>query len=161
MRPDTKKGVTLTEAMISTVLFTFLMTGLYASLEAGRLSFSTQSKSVTAQQEVRKAIDQLSRELRSVESASVSNSSSAASLSYTHPTEGTVSYTWTNDTGDPNAMRLLRTNSTSSRIIAQNISAVSFTNNLDNYIINITASADADMGGPAESFQLIKKIGVR
>jgi len=156
-----KNAFTLTEALVAVALFAFLMTGLYTTLYAGRLSFEIQNSSLVAQRYARNALDAMSRELRMVDNIAVAQSSSSVTVTCDNPLDGAVTYSWTNDPSSSSANRIIRTTAAATRIIAQNISLLSVTNNADNVVIDLTATGTDNTIGSPESIQLIKKIAKR
>ena len=52
MRLRKNSGISLTEVMIATVIFTFIMAGLYATLLTGRVAWQSYEAAVRAQRDV-------------------------------------------------------------------------------------------------------------
>lgn len=158
MKPAQCRGVTLTEVMVATVIFTFIMAGLYVTLMAGRVSWQSYEAAIAAQRGVRNALSVMSRDLRVADNLSVTPVTDGLVTTFTHPELGSITYNWSTAGADAN--RIVRQTSTGSRIIANDVSALSISPGADDITITITADVSAT-GGHDNNFQLIKKIARR
>ncbi len=68
-----RHGFTLIEALVTTIIFAFIMGICYTLLISGSDSWETNSARVELQQELRKAMDWISQDLRQAGSASITN----------------------------------------------------------------------------------------
>ena len=152
------KGMSLVEIMVATLILAFIMAGLYTTLLAGNVSWQSHSASVRALQETRKAISAITLDLRVGDSLILSQGATSLSLSFSHPGDGSVSYSWAT-TGD-DANQIIRQTSTTTRILAQDISAFSLLETPDDVTIDITSTVTSD-DGQVESFSLKKTVAKR
>jgi len=152
------KGVTLTEVMVATVIFAFIMGGLYTTLLAGNASWRNQEIAIRSQQEARKAAIQMARDFRIATGILITQSQNTVAVAFNLPGEGAVNYSW--DTSGGNANRIIRQNTTNSRILAQDISSLSIINSSNNVVIDITATTQSDRG-ESNTYQLVKKVAKR
>lgn len=67
----TKKGFTLAETSLTVFLFSFVLLGMYSIMLAGNNSYYMNSNYVDLEQQARKSVDKLVRELRSAKSSSI------------------------------------------------------------------------------------------
>ncbi|MBI5149864.1 MAG: prepilin-type N-terminal cleavage/methylation domain-containing protein [Candidatus Omnitrophica bacterium] len=67
------RGFTLVEAMVTVIIFTFILGICYTLLISGSDSWETNSARVELQQELRKAMDWIAQDLRQAGSASITN----------------------------------------------------------------------------------------
>jgi len=73
MLNQNKTGFSLTELMITLVIFTFLIAALYAVLTTGKASWQIGNAAIDVQQELRHSIDWIAEELRQSGSLAISN----------------------------------------------------------------------------------------
>ncbi|HDP16418.1 MAG TPA: prepilin-type N-terminal cleavage/methylation domain-containing protein, partial [Candidatus Omnitrophica bacterium] len=67
-----KKGFSLIELMIAVLIFSILLGATYSILSMSRASFQTGDIQLAVQQEVRKAMDKVAREIREASSVNLS-----------------------------------------------------------------------------------------
>jgi len=158
MKLTNKSGFTMTEVLISTVIFSFIMAGLLSVLLAGNASWTTNNAAVTAQREARKAITYMTSDMRVVSGASVSQTSDDVTLIFTHPNDGTVTYSWSTSGSDAN--RIIRTTSSAAKIVAQSITAFAVTDSTNDITIDLISTTQNNQG-QLQPFQLVKKIAKR
>ena len=68
-----KKGFSLIELMIAVLMFSILLGATYSVLSMSRASFQTGDTQLAVQQEARKAIDKVTREIREAGSVNLSS----------------------------------------------------------------------------------------
>ena len=156
-KPD-KKGLTLTEVMVSTVIFTFILGGLYATLTVGRISWQSYDSAVRAQRGARNALTVLAKDFRVAENVIVAQSPESVLLAYSHPDDGAVNCNWASTGGD--AGRIIRQTATSRWIIANDVSAFSVVETPDEVTMTVEITVDAGHGQD-NTFQLIRKVARR
>ena len=76
-------------------------------------------------------------------------------MSFTHPDDGTVNYSWSTTGNDANC--IIRQTTATSRTIARHISAFSVVQGTDDITMDLTATAEAVQGHDS-IFQLSKKV---
>jgi prepilin-type N-terminal cleavage/methylation domain-containing protein len=133
-------GFTLVEVMISVAIFALLMGALMTSLVTGRAAWEASQNGLEVQAQARSALWVLSKDLRQAGvTLDVAQSPTSVAITFSHPADGAVTYTWVKDpvTGLGDVTRLTASRT---RIIARNISAFSVTNNGTDVLINVTAT---------------------
>ncbi len=150
--------MSLVEVMVGTVIFMSMMAGAYAAFLTGNRSWSTYENNVALQREARGAILAMVPELREAESIVITQSSGSSTISFSTETLGSVSYSWSNSGG--NANKIIRTVGSATRTLAQNISALSFTNSSSAILVDLTATKTPSLGA-ATSFSLKEKVALR
>ncbi len=83
-----RKAFTLVEALISVLIFTFLIAALYQGLSTGTLSWHTQDNAVISKREARKALSKIARELRQASNPVVTQDGDSARIDFTNPDVG-------------------------------------------------------------------------
>ncbi len=152
-------GMTLVEIMVSTVIFVVIVAVLYAGLLAANNTWFVYRGTIETQRQARLAITKMVKDIREATNIAISQNSTSASISFTKPGYGDVSYTWTNQ-GD-NANKIYRQHGASSLvIIAQDITSLSFTNTGEAIIVALTAS-EVTGTGQSTSFSMSEKIALR
>lgn len=163
-----KEGFSLVEAMIVMALFSFVLAGVYFSMEVGQRSWQVNEARVEVQEELRKGMDFLIYELRqtgvngiidlaedgtSITFSLPSSVSSSGSIVWNSASPVTIAVT--ND-GTEN---LVRTQAGVSRVLARNISDVDFVQNGDSLDITLSAQ-EASANGPmfTRSFNVIVQL---
>src|SRR3989338_7485120 len=132
-----KKGFGITELMMSTAVFGFIMAGLCSMCYVGSVSWQSQSANANAQGQLRNALDVLCRDFRAGSGLAITQqTSSNVGFTFSKSGEGTVTYSWTNTGASAN--RLLRTTATGTRIVARDVSAITLTNNAADVLIDVT-----------------------
>ena len=153
-----QKGFSLMETIVSTAILTILVTAIYAALFVGNKSWVNNEANIKAQQEVRKGLVMMTKDLRVAKSVITTQNSLSFSLSFTHPNDGALTYSWASTGGS--AQQLIRQTATKTRIIAQNISAISLTETATNFTVNLTATVP-NANGKTNVFQLAKSVTKR
>ena len=157
---DLKKNnaLTLVEVMITTLILAVAIGAIYSSLSTGNVSWQKYTNKMATQTKARLALEKMSKELREGSSISISQTATSASISFTRLGIGTITYSWTNTGG--NANKILRTFGVVPTVLADYISALSFTNDAQSVTINITATKASALGA-SDSFSLKEKIAMR
>jgi hypothetical protein len=157
-RTGMDKGLSLAELLVSVLLFMFIVAGLFTALLASNKSWQIYGATVRAQQEVRKAISWMSRDLRIAENLQITPGTGSLTLTFSQPGVGTVTYSWITTGAD--AKRILR--QIAGRTlppwkVANNISAFSVSQSADDITVNVTATVAASRVQNS-SFQLAHKM---
>ena len=159
MKRKNIKGITLTETMVATLVFVFIMAGLYTTLLAGNVSWQNYEITVRAQQEARKAVTAMTRDLRVAGTLTFTEqTTSSVIFTFTHPSDGIVIYSWAT-TGE-NANRLIRQTTLGSRTVALNIFSFSITDSTRDITLDLTSTVGTAQGS-SSSFRLQEKVAKR
>ena len=158
MRTTQTKAITLVEIMVTLLIFSLVISGLYLTFMTGNRSWAVTSTSVLLQQETRGALLAMVKELREASNIFITQDSGGVTINFNRPTIGIVSYSWSRE-GD-NARKIIRKNLTNTRILANNISALSFTYFKNAVLIDVTAATTQEGEQPA-SFNLKEKVALR
>ncbi len=158
MNIKNEKAVTLIELMVATLIFSFLVAGIYAAFLAGNRSWSTHENNVALQRDARGALWVMVPDLREAKSVVITQSSGNTAISFTTLTLGSVSYAWSNTGASAN--QIIRTVGSNTRILARNISAMAFTDLSSAILVDIT-STRSDSLGKSANFNLKEKIAYR
>jgi Tfp pilus assembly protein PilW len=132
-RNDTRRqnqGVTLAEALFAVIFYILVITGCFVAFQVGSSSWQTNSTQVEIQQELRKAMDWLIEDLRQSGGSTVTDvladgtwkttltfKKSAGGGSGSNSWSATLQYSL----GGSDGNQLLRNDSSTSQVIAQNI----------------------------------------
>lgn len=129
------KGFTLLEIIIVLFLFSIIFAGIFSVLATGRNSWNAGESQIGVQQACRNGLDSMVKELRQASASTIAdvpaNGASYSSITFQIPASiGAGGITWSNSIqysrGGLNGMQLLRTQSGNQRVLANNISALSF-----------------------------------
>lgn len=154
-----KKGVSFIEVMVAGTIFTFMMGALVTVFNTSNTSWKRQDAAVSTQREVRRALIYLAKDLRSASSAlTLAQSASSVTLSFTTPTAGAVTYTWTTSGGTAN--RIIRQTGITSTTVGNYITAFTITDNTSDIDINVTATS-SNAQGALGTYQLTKTVAKR
>jgi len=130
-----KKGLTLVEVSIVIFLFSILLTAILTLLVTARISWKSGGSQLTVQQEGRKGLGSIVRELRQARLSTISgvpaDGTSHNSITFQIPASISESGTiWSTDIqyslGGLNNSQLIRIQDGNQRVLANNISALSF-----------------------------------
>ncbi len=154
----TNGGFSMVEMLVVVGIFTMLMAGLFTGLAAGNASWQASENGVAIQRDARNALWAMTKDLRKASAAVITQSSGSATLVFTHPTDGSVTYTWSNS--GANAQKLIRQMTASSRTLASNISALTFTNQTTSILISMTVTRSPTVG-PSASLTLSQEVAYR
>lgn len=145
------KGLTLIELLLVVLLFSITMAAIFSVLATGRNSWNAGESQINVQQAARNGLDSMVKELRQAGVSTISgvpaNATNYSSITFQIPTAiGLAGITWSTSIqyslGGLNNSQLLRTQSGSQRVLANNISALSFNRSASNpNVINISITA--------------------
>jgi competence protein ComGC len=146
-----ESGLTLVEISIVILLFSIILAAILTALVAARTSWNSGGSQLTVQQEVRKGISSMVRELRQARLSTITgvpaDGASYNSIAFQIPeTISETGTTWSTNIqyslGGLDNAQLIRAQDTNQRILANNISALSFSRNaVKPETINITVTA--------------------
>ena len=148
MKANTPRGLTLVEVLVTTVLSISILAGIYATFLVGERTWRYYVDSIMVRQQVRMALFVLTNELREARGALVIKEEAppGVRLNFLKPSAGQISYLW-NGSGE-NANKLIRQDSTGTRVIADNISSVNYVIEGDLILIDISAASEPGIGHP-------------
>lgn len=146
------------EVLVSVLIFSFMAAGLYGAYNSSKQAWQNNDNNVLLQREARKALLVMVPELRQASGITITQNSTSATISFTHSSLGSVTYSWS--TSGANANKIIKQTSTVTRTLADNISALSFSNPSGAVIINLTATKTQTTGQVA-SFSLTEKVAIR
>ncbi len=152
------RGLTLTEVMVATVIFTFLLGGLYATLTVGRVSWQSYDAAVRAQREARNALSVLGKDFRVAKNLIITNGAGTVLLAYNHPDDGAVNCSWSDSGSD--AGKIIRQTTARDWILATDVSAFSVTDSGDEVTATVEVTVDAGHGQD-NTFQLTRRVAKR
>jgi prepilin-type N-terminal cleavage/methylation domain-containing protein len=129
-----KKGFTLVEVMITSAILVVLVAGIFSAIYVGEMSGGISGGVLDLQQEARRALSGMMRELRQTRSGSVTISSNNTRVTFNIPTSissGAVIYSsgivYYLDSAARRIYRLYGSSGTgSTRVIGQNVQALQF-----------------------------------
>ena len=148
-----RKAITLVEVLVTILIFTVMLEGVYVAFRTGNLSWKNYSERIVFKQETRRALVWLTRELREAAGLLVEKEKDGLTANFNRPGVGVVSYTWRKTGG--NAFKIVRTQSDNVRILASNINRFTLTMPTNHEIlIEIEA-------GELHPFTLKEKITIR
>ncbi|MBU1062237.1 MAG: prepilin-type N-terminal cleavage/methylation domain-containing protein [Candidatus Omnitrophica bacterium] len=166
------KGFNLIELMIVIVIFSIILGAIFATMTISGLSWYSGSTQVEMQQEVRRGLDRIVKELRQSNPTMITgvpaNGIPYNSISFRLPlTDNNGDITWSNtinySLGGLNNRQLLRTEGTNQEILANNIVGLQLTRQVSaSNIIEVTLqSQKATVLGHIVATTLNSKIKFR
>jgi prepilin-type N-terminal cleavage/methylation domain-containing protein len=170
-----KLGFTLVEVMLVAVLLSILLGSIFAVLNTGRISMSAGETQLTIQQECRRGLNSMVKELRQSSSLKITdvpaNGVNYTSITFQIPANISMnSTTWSSSIqyslGGLNGTQLIRTQPGAQRILANYISSVIFTRsastpNLLNVRVNARKNTFAGFTARQSDITLFSKIKLR
>lgn len=147
-------GLTLVEALVTVIIFSFILGICYTILISGSDSWETNSVRVELQQELRKAMDWITQDLRQAGSASITNvpANGSAYTSITFRKAAGVSggnIVWDADTtqyflGGTDGNQIQRqVGSQTAAVIAQNVQSLQFSRQASaSNVVNVSLQAE-------------------
>ena len=153
MNLNKKKGFSLVEILIASVVFALIIGAMYTGLQAGQISWKTYGNNIVTLRDARNVLMIMAKELREAASGNpvVTTVPSSVTLVFTRPDVGVITYIWT--VADNTISRQGTT-------IASNISSLSFDESADYITINLIATKETP-GGQASNLTLKKKVALR
>ena len=114
------------EIMVTTVIFSLIAGGIYTTFLVGVRSWTYYNESVIVKQDVRRAFFAMSQELREAKNVFINKDDVLGiALNFYRPSVGNISYSWINR--GENANQVIRNGKNQKKILARNISSLSFT----------------------------------
>jgi len=145
------KGFTLLEITIVVFLFSIISAAIFSVLATGRNSMSAGESQVGVQQACRNGLDSMIKELRQAGVSTITgvpaNGTNYSSITFQIPAAiGATGITWSSSIqyaiGGLNGAQLLKTQSGNQKVLANNISALSFNRSATNpNVVNISVTA--------------------
>lgn len=154
------KGISLVETLVSVLLFTFIIGGLFSVIMAGNVSWQRHQATMSAQRQARNAMIMIARDFRSAKNLQLTQSSSVVDAVFNHASKGQMTYSWTTLAG-ANVNRVIRTlaSPAETRIIAQDISSFRITEATNDFTIDLTARSTS--GRQTSTFRLKERVAKR
>ncbi len=145
------KGFTLLEIIMVAFLFSIISAAIFSVLATGRNSLSVGESQIGVQQACRNGLDSMIKELRQAGVSTITgvpaNGTNYSSITFQIPTAiAATGITWSSSIqytlGGLNGAQLLKTQSGSQKVFANNISALSFNRSAANpNVVNISVTA--------------------
>ncbi len=145
------KGFTLLEIMIAVFLFSIISAAIFSVLATARNSLSAGESQVGVQQACRNGLDAMIKELRQAGVSTIpnvpANGANYNTITFQIPAViSATGITWSGNInyvlGGLNGRQLLRLESGNQKVMANNISALSFNRSAANpYVVNISITA--------------------
>lgn len=150
MKINTRQGISLVEVMVTTLLSVSILAGIYATFIVGERAWRYYVDSIMVRQQVRMALLVLTNELREAKGALIVKEEvpPGVRLNFLKPSAGQISYLW-NGSGE-DADKLVRQDSSGTRIIANNISSVNYVLTGDLISIDISAKSRPNVARPID-----------
>lgn len=144
-------GLTLIEIMLVVFLFSIILAAIFSVLATGRMSWNAGESQIGVQQAARNGLDSMIKELRQAGISTItdvpSNGINYSSITFQIPTAiSATGITWSSSIqyslGGLNGNQLLRTQAGSQKVLANNISALSFNRSAANpNVVNVSITA--------------------
>jgi hypothetical protein len=144
--------------MVTVLLFSLIAGGLYSVVLVGNSAWQNFQSVIVLQQDVRRAVAMLVRDLRPAENLNVQQGERQILISFRHPVHGDMSYDWSAKGTAVGA--LLRHTAEGERPIAQNISKINITPEKNAVLIAVAGSTIARDGKPID-FALHQRVTLR
>lgn len=165
------KGFTLLETLVTVLIFTFIVGGMYGVLLLAKTNYDTNLVSLNLQRQARQGMSWLSREIRQASWASISISSPDVngnnSITFNTPDANGIKYSVikTQVSADKTLWQLIRTYPAGSdKIRANDIIVLNFPTDSGN-ILNITVQASKTFSSVGQTrtltFTLTEQVKVR
>ena len=150
MKINTRQGIGLVEVMVTTLLSVSILAGIYATFLVGERTWRYYVDSIMVRQQVRMALFVLTNELREARGALIVKEEAppGVRLNFLKPSAGQISYLWNGSGEDAN--KLIRQDSSGTRVIANNISSVNYVITGDLISIDIRARSKPDVAQPID-----------
>lgn len=156
------RGFTLIEVLISFLILTILMAGVFMVLNAANQSWYTESGIMDLQQEARRAIQGMSREIRQSRPSYVNVGVGADNVQFRVPSDITtdpLTY-YGNITYSLNSNQIIREYPAgTTKVLANNIDSLSFS--LSGNTVEVVLTASKNINGRQVSFPLTEKVRLR
>jgi prepilin-type N-terminal cleavage/methylation domain-containing protein len=147
-----KRSFTLLEVLVSIAILTLVVAGVFSVFYVGDTCWRTDTGLVDLQQQVRQAIDGMSREIRQGNPGSIAITEAGARIDFSIGGDNIAYYL--------NNGQIIREYSAGAdRILGNNISALNFS--LDGSVVLIEVTAEKTVQGRDVTFALSEKVGLR
>lgn len=148
-----KKGLTLTELLISLSVFTIAIAGIYAVTHTGYFSYSRESTAANLMR-ARDAMDRLVREIRAASSATITTMSATSDkITFTTPAAAGAQYYLNGD-------QIVREYPSGTvRVVADHIGLLKFV--LNGSLLTIQIRSEKLLSGQTVSFNVKEKVVLR
>jgi hypothetical protein len=148
-----QSALTLVEVLISVVISAVLLESIYMILFLGQKSWNDYSANILPRQEARHGLISMVSELREAKNPLIVTDEHSVRINFERQLVGAVSYLWS-DTGEE-AGKIIRINNERQRVLAKNISSLSFVSPVDTQI-------DIALGaGKKNDFILKEQVAIR
>jgi len=167
------RGMTMTEVMVTTLIFSFIIAGLYAAGAVGQNNWDVNDVQIGLQQELRKAMEWMINDLRQAGNASIvdvpADGNWYTTITFKTPSGVTGgSIDWNANSiqfvlGGSSSNQLQRLEASQTKIIAQNIQTLQFrrlTTSPDILEVNMLAQ-NSTVKGTQVDYQLDFEIQLR
>ncbi len=154
MTLEKNKGLTLIEITIVAFLFSIILVSVFSALGVARTSWKSGASQITVQQEARRGLNQMTKELRQARLATIAgvptDGAGYPSITFQIPDTITASgTTWSSNIqysiGGLNNTQLIKTQDGNQRILANNVSLLTFTRNVaEPDVIDISIGVQKD-----------------
>ncbi len=121
MKINNRLAFTFVEAMLTVLIFTVMLAGVYASLQVGTRAWTNLSSTLITRQEIRRGIITITRDLRQSSNLLIEKNEKDSSIQVNFRTakDGNISYYWS--PRGKNAQKIIRKNYEKVRTIANGI----------------------------------------
>ncbi len=150
-------GFSLVEVMMTVLIFSMVMGGLFTGLIAGNRTWQVYDIKSVTQREARKAVSYLSRDLRMARRLSFSvHARDEIGFSFHHPVEGPVKYSWS-ATGEKAGKIFRESPQKPGRMVASNITGFTVEEKQKEIVYTVTATAVLP-DKQSDTFQLTAQV---
>ncbi|MDP2654439.1 MAG: prepilin-type N-terminal cleavage/methylation domain-containing protein [Candidatus Omnitrophota bacterium] len=154
-----RSAFTLVETMIAAVIFSFIIAGTYGAFMVGNRAWIYYNEHTALKQETRRGMIFMMNELREAKNILIVKEEGRLRINFYRPGVGNVSFLWAGD-GDQ-AGRILRVEQDKTRILAKQITALSFKQFPDAILIDIKSTKVFPGGKEPVSVRLRAKVALR
>jgi len=119
------RAFTLVEVLVSVFILGLLISGIYGVLNIGNLTYLTDMGLLELEQNTRRAMDTMVRELRASYRASI-DSGDPSHITFTTPKFSNIEYRYIDSNNDNIRDRIIRQRATETKILANGISDLCF-----------------------------------
>ena len=159
MKSKNTKAMSLVEILMAVSIFTVVIAGLYSAFSVGNRSWKVYSATIMFQEETRRAFFSMVNELREAKNIFITKDSNSLTINFFKPSMGIVSYAWSNSGN--NANKIVRQQDSKTRVLANNISLLSFDYPTNSAIIVDVTATITPIQGEETNFHLKGKVALR
>ena len=153
MNINHSKAFTLVETLIALGISTAVIAGVYVAFMTGSQSWVRFSQDTILKNELRRAMTSMTSDLRDAGSITIFEEEGGLMVNFIKPKEGMISYRWNN--AGPDSGKIVRIHESAKRVLAHQISSLSFQYPHDNFLLIEVTS------GTARQFRLQEQIALR